>query len=71
MIEQIMKWRLKKWVVDGRQEWVILPIQPVIDCLNQTKYEIEKEFDKHKYIHKNGKNRWDFYRQIAEIYFDN
>ncbi len=66
-----MKWRLRKWAVNGRHEWIQLPIQPVLDCLNQTITEMENEYERHKYIHKNGNNRWDFYRQLAEIYFDN
>ncbi len=70
LIEQIVKWRLRKWAVNGRHEWVKLPIQPVLDCINQSLKEINPEFEKHKYIHTNGKERWDFYKQIAQYYFD-
>ncbi len=31
--------------------------------------EIKPEFNKHKYIHKSGIDRWDFYKQIAQYYF--
>lgn len=70
LIEQIVKWRLRKWVVDGRHEWTELPLQPVIDCINQSINEIKPEFQKHEYIHHKGKNRWDFYKQIAHYYFN-
>jgi hypothetical protein len=70
LIEQIVKWRLRRWVVNGRHEWVQLPIQPVLDCINQTIKEIEPEYHRHKYIHKKGVDRWDFYKQIAHKYFD-
>ncbi len=69
LIEQIVKWRLRKWAVNGRHEWVELPIQPVLDCISQSISEIKPEFDKHKYIHKNGTDRWGFYKDIAQIYF--
>lgn len=69
LIEQIVKWRLRRWAVNGRHEWIELPVQPVLDCINQSVQEIEPEFDKHEYIHKNGKERWGFYKQIAQIYF--
>ncbi len=69
LIEQVVKWRLRTWVVNGRHEWVELPIQPVLDCIHQSIKQIEPEFNKHKYIHSNGKKRWDFYKQIAQCYF--
>lgn len=69
LIEQIVKWRLRKWAVHGRHEWIELPIQPVLDCIQQSIAEIKPEFNKHKYIHKNGADRWDFYKQIAQYYF--
>jgi hypothetical protein len=69
LIEQVMKWRLKRWVVNGRHEWVEIPIQVVLDCMNQTLAELSEEYPLHQHIHKNGKRRWDFYRQIAEYYF--
>jgi len=70
LIEQIVKWRLRKWAVEGTHEWIKLPIQPVLDCINQCITEIKPEFKKHKHIHLKGKNRWDFYKQIAHYYFD-
>lgn len=70
LIEQVMKWRLRRWVASGRHEWIELPIQPVLDCLNQTVEELSKEFPKHSHIHRNGINRWDHYKQIAAYYFE-
>jgi hypothetical protein len=70
LIEQIVKWRLRRWAVNGRHEWIELPLQPVLDCISQSINEIKPEFQKHKYIHHNGKNKWDFYKQIAHYYFD-
>lgn len=70
LIEQIVKWRLRKWAVYGRHEWVELPIQPVLDCISQTIAEIKPEFQKHQHIHTKGTNRWDFYKQIAHYYFE-
>ena len=69
LIEQIVKWRLRKWAVHGRHEWVELPIQPVLDCINQSITEIKPEYIKHEYIHNKGVERWDFYKQIAHYYF--
>lgn len=69
LIEQVMKWRLRRWVAHGRHEWIELPLQAVLDCLNQTIGELSQEYAKHEYIHKNGNNRWDFYKQIAAYYF--
>ncbi|NVK53089.1 MAG: hypothetical protein HWD85_09155 [Flavobacteriaceae bacterium] len=69
LLEQVVKWRLRRWVVPGRHEYFNLQIQTVLDCFYQTKNELEPEFIKHSHIHKKGKNRWDFYRQIAEAYF--
>ncbi len=70
LIEQIVKWRLRRWAVNGRHEWIELPLQPVLDCISQSIKEIKPEFDKHRYIHKRENHRWDFYKQIAQIYFN-
>lgn len=69
LIEQIVKWRLRKWAVHGRHEWIELPIQPVLDCIHHSIKEIKPEYGKHKYIHSKGTERWDFYKQIAQYYF--
>lgn len=69
LIEQVIKWRLRKWVVPGRHEWVESSIQIVMDCLHHTHHDLGAEFDKHEYIHLQGKNRWDYYKQIAEYYY--
>lgn len=69
LIEQVMKWRLRRWVVNGRHEWIQLPIQPVFDCMYETISELEPEYQNLKYIHKKGKNRWDFYKQLSKTHF--
>ena len=70
LIEQVMKWRLRRWVINGRHEWIQLPIQPVFDCMYDTISVLEREYQNHLYIHKNGNNRWDFYRQLSQTHFD-
>lgn len=69
LIEQVVKWRLKKWIVYGRHEYTELPVNIVLKCIYETIKELEIEFDRHKYIHRRGNERWDFYRQIAQIFF--
>lgn len=71
LIEQIVKWRLRRWAIYNRHEWINLPDEHVLDCIYDSIKEIEPEFKKHKYIHKRGKDRYAFYKQIAAIYFDN
>jgi hypothetical protein len=70
LIEQIVKWRLRRWVAEGRHEWIELKIQHVLDCIHQVIDEIKPEFHKHEYIHRKGNDRWDFYKQIAQYYYD-
>lgn len=69
LIEQVVKWRLKKWIINGRHEYTGLPINIVLKCVTETIKELQPEFQKHEYIHKRGIERWDFYRQIAQIFF--
>ena len=69
LLEQIVKWRLRPWVIKGRHEWIDAPIQMIFDCYNQTRNEIVPEIHKYEYIHKKGNDRWDYYRQIADISF--
>ncbi|QSE98650.1 hypothetical protein [Fulvivirga lutea] len=70
LIEQILKWRLRKWAVSGRHEWIKhLQVQNVLDCLNQIREVIEEEFDRHYHIHNYGDDRYDWYKQIANGYF--
>lgn len=71
LIEQIVKWRLRKWAVYKTHEWINLPVQAVLDCIHDSKRELESEYEKHKFIHKKGKDRYAFYKQIAAIYFNN
>ena len=71
LVEQIVKWRLRRWAVYGTHEWINLPVQIVLDCIHDSIKELENEYEKHKYIHKRGKDRFAFYKHIASIYFDN
>ena len=71
LIEQVMKWRLRKWCVEGRHEWIeYLSIQNVIDCFSQIVKELNPEINKYSHIHKMGSNRWGYYEEIAKYYFD-
>lgn len=70
LVEQVMKCRLKPWAVSSRHDWINLPIQPVLDCYAQTAEELEKEYDKHRDLHTMGNDRYDHYRQIAEMFFN-
>jgi hypothetical protein len=69
LLEQIIKWRLRPWVFEGRHEWINAPIQMIVDCYVDTRNAMIPEINKYEYIHKTGKNRWSFYRQIADISF--
>ena len=35
----------------------------------ETISELELEYQNLKYIHKKGKNRWDFYKQLSKTHF--
>ncbi len=70
LLEQIIRWRLAPWSIYGREEWIDAPIQMVLECYHETRNTLMKEFDKYRYIHKTGKDRFDHYRQITEMIFD-
>lgn len=69
LIEQVIKWRMKAWIVYGRHEYTKLPVLKVLTCISETISELEHEYYKHEYIHKRGRERWDFYKHIAQYYF--
>jgi hypothetical protein len=70
LIEQVMKWRLRKWAAAGRHEWIEhLSLQNVVDCFHEIYSELASEIQKHEHIHKRGEERYDFYKQIANYYF--
>ena len=69
LLEQIIKWRLRPWVFEGRHEWIDAPIQMIFDCYIETRDTIVPEIRKYEYIHKKGNDRWAFYRQIADMLF--
>ncbi len=69
LIEQVVKWRLWDYIVFGRHEYTMLPLTTVIDIVEDTIEGIKTDFFKLEYIHKNAENRWSFYRQITNTYF--
>ena len=69
LMEQIVKWRLRPWCVDGRHEWINAPIQIVINCYLDTRDMIIPEISKYSYIHKTGNDRWGYYKQICDMIF--
>jgi hypothetical protein len=70
LLEQIVKWRLRPWVFEGRHEWIDAPIQMIFDCYIETRDNIFPEISKYEYIHKKGNDRWSHYKQIANMLFD-
>ncbi len=70
LIEQIVKWRLRPWCLDGRHEWINAPIQVILNCYLDTRERIIPEFIKYEYIHKTGNDRWGYYKQIVDMTFD-
>lgn len=73
LVEQVMKWRLRRFVVPGLHEWVRkdLPIQSVFDCYNQTKSVLSAEFHLYESFHKKGNDRWGYYKQLKDVLFWN
>lgn len=70
LIEQIVKWRLRPWCINGRHEWIDAPIQLVVNCYLDTRDIITPEINKYEYIHKKGVDRWGYYKQIVDMTFD-
>jgi len=75
LVENVMRRRLKKWVIPGTHEWVRkeMPIQGIFDCFIQTKQILTQEngFMEYEPIHKHGKDRYAYYRDIYNMYFIN
>lgn len=70
LVEQVMKWRLRRWVINGIHEWIQLPIQPIFDCMYDTISVLEPEYQNHIHIHMRGSDRWDFYKQLSQTHFN-
>jgi hypothetical protein len=70
LLEQLVKWRLRPWCIDGRHEWINAPIQLVLNCYLDTKETILPEIDKYFFIHKTGIDRWAHYKQLVDMTFD-
>jgi hypothetical protein len=60
LIEQIVKWRLRPWCIEGRHEWIDAPIQIVLDCYLDTRNRVTPEINKYG----------GYYKQIADMTFD-
>ena len=71
LLEQIVKWRLRPWCIEGRHEWINAPIQMIFDCYLETRDIIAPEINKYEYIHKTGNDRWGYYKHIVDMTFDN
>lgn len=70
LIEQVVKWRLRPWAIEGRHEWIDkLPLQAILDCYVQTRDNLKAEFFKYQHIHLKGEHRFDHYKQIAKALF--
>ncbi|MBX3165435.1 MAG: hypothetical protein KF900_13250 [Bacteroidetes bacterium] len=70
LIEQIIKWRLRPWCINGRHEWINAPIQIVLNCYLDTRDTIMPEINNYNHIHKFGNDRWGYYKQIVDMMFD-
>ena len=60
LLEQIVKWRLRPWCIDGRHEWINAPIQIVLNCYLDTRDTIVPEIANYEHIHRKGNDRWGY-----------
>jgi hypothetical protein len=72
LVEQVLKWRLWKYITKGEHEWVEhLPIDLILHVYRQTRDQLRLEFNRHEHIHAKGHERWDYYKQLAQYEFKN
>lgn len=70
LVEQVLKWRLRRWVTPGEHEWVEhLPIDVILHVYRETRDQLKPEFGKHRHIHTRPNDRWGHYKQLAEYEF--
>lgn len=70
LVEQVLKWRLWKFITHDEHEWVEhLPIDVILHVYRDTRDQLRPEFAKHRHIHFLEEERWAHYRQIAEYQF--
>ena len=71
LVEQVLKWRLWKFITHDEHEWVEhLPVDVILHVYRETRDTLRPEFEKHRHIHGKGNDRWGWYRQLAEYQFD-
>ena len=70
LVEQVLKWRLRRWVTPGEHEWVEhLPIDTILHVYRQTRDQLRPAFNEHRHIHTRGEDRWGWYKQLAQYQF--
>jgi hypothetical protein len=70
LVEQVLKWRVRRFVTPGEHEWVEhLPIDIILHAYRDTRDQLRPEFGKHEHIHARGEDRWAHYRQLAAYQF--
>lgn len=69
LIEQVAKYRMQRWWFEEQPNWIQIPAQLAVTCINDCKKVLSPEYMKFSRIHKKPKSRKEHYRQIAEMYF--
>ncbi len=70
LVEQVLKWRVRKFVSPDVHEWVEhLPIDVILHAYRETRDQLRPEFEKHRHIHTRPEDRWGHYKQIADYQF--
>jgi len=70
LVEQVLKWRLRRWVTTGEHEWVEnLPIALILDVYRETRDQLRPDFEKHRHIHTRPQDAPGHYKQIAQYHF--
>lgn len=71
LVEQVLKWRLRKHITAGEHEWVEqhFPTELILRVYRETRDQLKLEYDRHEHIHHKGKERWDYYKQLAQYEF--
>ena len=70
LVEQVLKWRVRRWVTTGEHEWVEkLSIVVILHVYRETRDQLRPEFEIHQHIHTRPDERWGHYKQIADYQF--
>lgn len=65
LVEQVLKYKMYPKSVRFHKEYTERPLKEVMDFYFKTIRELEPNFEKYKFIHKNEKLRKSFYMRIA------